>query len=94
MYNREELRDIVNGFIENLEFERDPRELYAPIRYTLSQSGKRVRPVLFLLAYNIYKESVEEALFPAVAMETYHNYTLIHDDVMDRASIRRGKPTV
>ena len=53
MYNWEELRDIVNGFIENLEFERDPHELYAPIRYTLSQSGKRVRPVLFLLAYNI-----------------------------------------
>lgn len=94
MYNWEELRDIVNGFIENLEFERDPHELYAPIRYTLSQSGKRVRPVLFLLAYNIYKENVEEALYPAVAMETYHNYTLIHDDVMDRASIRRGKPTV
>ena len=71
MYNWEELRDIVNGFIENLEFERDPHELYVPIRYTLSQSGKRVRPVLFLLAYNIYKENVEEALYPAVAMETY-----------------------
>ena len=94
MYNWEELRDIINGFIEKLEFEREPRDLYAPIRYTLAQSGKRVRPVLFLMAYNIYKESVEDALYPAVAMETYHNYTLIHDDVMDRATIRRGKPTV
>lgn len=94
MYNWEELRDKVNDFIENLEFERDPRELYAPIRYTLEQSGKRVRPVLFLLAYNMYKDAVDDALYPAVAMETYHNYTLIHDDVMDRADIRRGKPTV
>ena len=94
MYTWEQLRDIVNEFIDNLEFEREPRELYAPVRYTLEQSGKRVRPVLFLLAYNMYKECVREALYPAVAVETYHNYTLIHDDVMDRALIRRGKPTV
>ncbi len=94
MYNWEEVRDLINDFIENLQFEREPRELYAPIRYTLSQSGKRVRPVLFVMAYNMYKECVKEALYPAVAMETYHNYTLIHDDVMDRATIRRGKPTV
>ena len=94
MYTWEQIRDSVNEFIDKLEFEREPRELYAPIRYTLSQSGKRVRPVLFLMAYNIYKESITEALYPAVAMETYHNYTLIHDDVMDRATIRRGKPTV
>ena len=94
MYNWEEVRDLVNKFIDGLQFEREPRELYAPIRYTIEQSGKRVRPVLFLMAYNMYKESIEEALYPAVAVETYHNYTLIHDDVMDRASIRRGKPTV
>ena len=94
MYTWEDLRNIVNEFIDNLEFEREPRELYAPVRYTLEQSGKRVRPVLFLLAYNMYKECVREALYPAVAVETYNNYTLIHDDVMDRAVIRRGKPTV
>ena len=94
MYTWEELRDKVNLFIDDLKFEREPRELYAPIRYTLAQSGKRVRPVLFLMAYNLYKECVEDALYPAVAMETYHNYTLIHDDVMDRADIRRGMPTV
>ena len=94
MYTWEQLRDIVNEFIDGVEFEREPRELYAPVRYTLEQSGKRVRPVLFLLAYNMYKECVREALYPAVAVETYHNYTLIHDDVMDRAVIRRGKPTV
>lgn len=94
MYTWEDLRDKVNLFIDNLKFEREPYELYAPIRYTLAQGGKRVRPVLFLLAYNLYKENVDSALYPAVAMETYHNYTLIHDDVMDRADIRRGMPTV
>lgn len=94
MYNWEELRDAVNEFIGELKFEREPRELYAPIRYTLEQGGKRVRPVLLLLSYNMYKDNIDEALYPAVAMETYHNYTLIHDDVMDRALIRRGKPTV
>lgn len=94
MYSWEQIREKVNEFIANLEIEREPKELYRPITYTLSQSGKRVRPVLCLMAYNMYKEDVESALSQAVAMETYHNYTLIHDDVMDRADIRRGKPTV
>ena len=94
MYNWEEARDRINAFVDNLKFEREPLELYKPIRYTLAQSGKRVRPVLCLMAYNLYKDNIEEVLYPAVAMETYHNYTLIHDDVMDRADIRRGKPTV
>lgn len=94
MYSSENLRVMVDSFIERLSFEREPQELYAPIRYTISQGGKRVRPVLFLMAYNLYKEDVDAALYPAVAMETYHNYTLIHDDVMDRAEMRRGMPTV
>ena len=94
MYSWEQIREKVNEFIANLEIEREPKELYRPITYTLSQSGKRVRPVLCLMAYNMYKDDVENALYQAVAMETYHNYTLIHDDVMDRADIRRGKPTV
>ena len=94
MYSWEQIREIVNEFIQNLEIERHPKNLYIPITYTLSQSGKRVRPVLFLMAYNMYKDNVSDVLYPAVAMETYHNYTLIHDDVMDCADIRRGKPTV
>lgn len=94
MYNWEQIREIVNEFIAGLNIEKQPIELYTPITYTLSQSGKRVRPVLLLMAYNMYKENIEDALYPAVAMETYHNYTLIHDDVMDRADMRRGKPTV
>lgn len=94
MYSWKQIREIVNEFIQNLEIERHPKDLYIPITYTLSQSGKRVRPVLFLMAYNMYKDNVSDVLYPAVAMETYHNYTLIHDDVMDCADIRRGKPTV
>ena len=94
MYNWSEIRNQVNEFIDNLKFEREPYKLYEPVRYTISQSGKRVRPVLFLMAYNMYKDDLKEALYPAVALETYHNYTLIHDDVMDNADLRRGKPTV
>ncbi len=94
MYNWEQIRDILNEFINNLKYAREPEELYAPITYTLSQSGKRVRPVLTLMAYNMYKENVDNILYPAVALETYHNHTLIHDDVMDCADIRRGLPTV
>ena len=94
MYSWEQIRDEVNRFIESIKFEREPLELYKPIRYTIAQSGKRVRPVLCLMAYNLYNDDITDALYPAVAMETYHNYTLIHDDVMDRADVRRGKPTV
>lgn len=94
MYSWEELRNRVNDFISNLKYAREPLALYEPITYTIAQGGKRVRPVALLMAYNLYKEDVEKALYPAVAMETYHNYTLIHDDVMDKAAIRRGQPTV
>lgn len=94
MYSWNEIRNQVNDFIDNLKFEREPYKLYEPVRYTISQSGKRVRPVLFLMAYNMYKDDLKEAFYPAVALETYHNYTLIHDDVMDDADLRRGMPTV
>ena len=94
MFNCKEILNRVNEFIATLEYEREPKALYAPITYTLQQSGKRIRPVALLLAYNLFDENIDKALYPAVAMEVYHNYTLIHDDVMDRADIRRGKPTV
>jgi geranylgeranyl diphosphate synthase type II len=94
MYSWEELRNRVNDFITNLKYARDPLALYEPITYTIAQGGKRVRPVALLMAYNLYKEDVEKALYPAVTMETYHDYTLLHDDMMDKATIRRGQPTV
>ena len=73
---------------------RPPKGLYEPIAYELSLGGKRIRPVLMLMAYNIYKEDVETILPQAAGLETYHNHTLLHDDVMDKADMRRNKPTV
>ncbi len=94
MYDWKELLDYVNGEIAGMPFERRPAELYAPVRYVLSMGGKRIRPVLMLMAYNLYKEEVEAIGSQAVAIEIYHNYTLMHDDLMDRADMRRGRATV
>lgn len=85
---------MVNKAIESLPYDRKPQSLYAPIQYVLSLGGKRLRPVLMLMAYNMYKEDVEHILMPAIAIETYHNFTLLHDDLMDRAEVRRGNPCV
>ena len=94
MYTSSELMQMVNRTIESLPYDRKPAALYEPIKYVLSLGGKRLRPVLMLMAYNMYKEDVEHILMPAVAIETYHNFTLLHDDLMDRAEVRRGKPCV
>lgn len=94
MYTLEELQQMVNSAIDNLPASREPRGLYAPIDYVLSLGGKRIRPILVLMAYNLYREDVEKALMPAIGLETYHNFTLLHDDLMDRADVRRGMPTV
>ena len=94
MYGSEEILAMVNQGLADLQLERQPFGLYKPIRYVLSIGGKRVRPVLLLMAYNMYKDDVQTVLPSAVAVETYHNYTLLHDDVMDRAEVRRGKPCV
>lgn len=68
--------------------------MYEPVKYVLSLGGKRIRPVLMLMAYNLYREDVERVIMPAIGIETYHNYTLLHDDLMDKADVRRGHPTV
>ena len=84
----------VNHFLESLPYNRQPKTLYDPIRYVLSMGGKRIRPVLMLLAYQLYKDDPESILMQAAALETYHNYTLLHDDLMDNADLRRGHETV
>ncbi len=84
----------VNHFLDNLPYNRQPISLYDPIRYVLSMGGKRIRPVLMLLAYQLYKDDPESILMQAAALETYHNYTLLHDDLMDNADLRRGHETV
>lgn len=94
MYTSEQILEMVNQGISSMQYQRQPEGLYAPIKYVLSLGGKRIRPVLMLMAYNLYKEDVTNILSPALAIETYHNYTLLHDDLMDKADVRRGKPTV
>lgn len=94
MQTSKEILKKINDFIDQLPYERKPQSLYDPVKYVLSIGGKRVRPVLMLLAYNMYKEDPERILMPACALETYHNYTLLHDDLMDNADVRRGVPTV
>ena len=90
----EELLVKVNDFLDNLTYERKPSGLYDPVKYVLSMGGKRIRPVLMLLSYGLFKDDVESVLMPACALETYHNYTLLHDDLMDNADMRRGHETV
>lgn len=94
MYSVKELTGLVTTALTNVPFDRKPAGLYEPIRYVLSLGGKRIRPVLMLMAYNIYKEDVESIMPVALGVEFYHNFTLLHDDLMDRADVRRGKPCV
>ena len=94
MYSALQLLDRVNSYLSGLKLVHGPENLYAPVEYVLSLGGKRIRPVLMLLSYNLYKENVEPVLPQAAALEIYHNYTLLHDDVMDKSDFRRGKPTV
>ena len=94
MYSSEELLKKVNEALENLAYDRQPYTLYEPIRYVLSLGGKRIRPVLMLMAYNLYREDPERIMSQAIGVETYHNFTLLHDDLMDHADMRRGHATV
>ena len=94
MINADQILKLVNDYLVQLPYDRRPASLYEPIRYVLSMGGKRIRPVLMLLSYNLFKEDPETILMPACALETYHNYTLLHDDLMDNADLRRGHETV
>ena len=94
MKTADEILRMINEYLDNLPYERRPKGLYDPIKYVLSMGGKRLRPTLMLLGYNLYKENPERILPSAIALETYHNYTLLHDDLMDNADVRRGNPTV
>jgi geranylgeranyl diphosphate synthase type II len=89
-----QLLEQLTQYLNDESLDRQPKSLYEPIRYALSLGGKRMRPLLVLLAYQLYKEDAETAMPAAIAIEYFHNFTLLHDDVMDKADIRRGKPTV
>lgn len=87
------LQDLENH-IQGYSYGTSPQELYEPISYIMSLGGKRIRPLLTLLSYALYKEDYQEILTPAMAVEVFHNFTLMHDDIMDDAPLRRGKATV
>ena len=94
MYKPEELLKKVNEALDGLVYDRKPFSLYEPIQYVLAIGGKRVRPVLMMLAYNLYKDDPLRIMTQAIGLETYHNFTLLHDDLMDQADMRRGHETV
>lgn len=94
MLTVDEIQKSINNYIDNQKFDGNPSELYAPIEYILRQGGKRMRPTLCLLACELFGGDVEECMVPAVAAEIFHNFTLVHDDIMDQAPLRRGMETV
>ncbi|MGZ3819215.1 MAG: polyprenyl synthetase family protein, partial [Mucilaginibacter sp.] len=88
------LQDIISNEVNQLTFPVYPAELYEPIKYILSLGGKRMRPALLLMACDLFGGDVQKAIAPALAIEVFHNFTLMHDDIMDNAPLRRGKITV
>ena len=90
----ENILQRIESEISQLQFTNPPKSLYEPIEYILSLGGKRIRPALTLMACNIYNNSIENAIKPALGLEVFHNFTLLHDDLMDEADKRRNKPTV
>jgi geranylgeranyl diphosphate synthase type II len=94
MFSLQDLQDKVNLLIANQEFKKTPPKLYDPIAYTMNQGGKRIRPLLTLIACDLFGGDIDKALYPALALEVFHNFTLVHDDIMDMAPLRRGRETV
>ena len=90
-----EIKDIVSKLFADIQFEKEPAGLYDPLRYMISIGGKRIRPTLCLLTYLLYRDDINEAILePAAALEEFHSFTLIHDDIMDKSPLRRGQDTV
>jgi geranylgeranyl diphosphate synthase type II len=94
MYSFNESREIINNTISKINLADDPAELFNPIKYTLSTGGKRLRPILVLMSCELFSGKIDEAIMPALGIEMFHNFTLLHDDIMDKSPIRRNKPTV
>jgi len=94
MRKLQDLQLLIDEAVTNLQYPAYPSELYEPIQYILSMGGKRMRPALLLMACDLFGGDVEKAVLPALAIEVFHNFTLMHDDIMDNAPLRRGKVTV
>lgn len=89
-----ELTSIVANAFTNLNFNQEPQNLYKPINYILGIGGKRIRPILTLAGCNVFSDDIKSAINPAIAVEIFHNFTLVHDDIMDNADLRRGTDTI
>lgn len=97
MYSTEELQEVINTEILSLSRDlkkKNPVDLYLPVEYSVEMGGKRLRPVLLLLSYNMFLDDIQNAVPAAIAIEVFHNFTLLHDDIMDKADVRRNQPTV
>lgn len=94
MYSPNQLREIIQNGLDDLQYPDFPTGLYDPIRYMISLGGKRMRPVLVLMGCDLFEGDINSALSPALAIEVFHNFTLMHDDIMDNAPLRRAKTTV
>lgn len=94
MSNNELLLQSIENYLAQTDFPAEPELLYAPIGYSLAGGGKRLRPMLLALACGIFSDDIQQALPAAAAVEVFHNFTLLHDDIMDNAAMRRGKPSV
>ncbi len=94
MLSIEDYQEIIKNRVNSLSFNQQPTELYGPIDYTLKLGGKRLRPTLTLLACDVFDGNINDSIDAAIGLETFHNFTLLHDDIMDKAPIRRGQPTV
>jgi geranylgeranyl diphosphate synthase type II len=94
MYNHSELKEVVDRALKNLSYNREASRLIDPVKYILSIGGKRLRPVLSLMACNLFSDKIDEAVLPAIGLEIFHNFTLVHDDIMDNAQVRRNFTTV
>ena len=94
MYTLKQLTEKIQSYFADEVFTGTPSELYEPIDYTLCEGGKRIRPMMMLAAVDMFGGDIEEARYAAIGIETFHNFTLLHDDLMDKSPIRRGKPTV
>jgi len=94
MSNIDSFQELIQQKISELDFEKSPAELYEPMKYALTMGGKRIRPLLTLLSCEMFGTNAEKAVPAAIAIEVFHNFTLVHDDIMDVAPLRRGKETV
>ncbi len=94
MMDSQQLFCKINDYLAALDYPAEPRLLYRPVEYALEAGGKRLRPVFVLMSYGLFAEDYERALPCAAAIEVFHNFTLLHDDIMDNAPLRRGRPTV